>query len=170
MNSIADRLREPVSRAAFDYWNDLRGARDCPNRRDIRPEEVPRDALPHTVLIDVEDGPVRRYRYRLIGTRVVSYYGEDWTGRYFDEIAEGAFHTAVQQAFAEVIVTRKPHYAVLDEIWPSVTRYSRLSMPVSDDGATVNIIMVCVVAEFAGQGRQSFAQAVLGRIRRPESF
>lgn len=170
MNSIAERLREPVSRAAYVYWNHVRGTRDCPNRRDIRPEEMPRDVLPHIVLIDVEDGPERRFRYRLVGTRVVSYYGEDWTGRYFDEIAEGAFHDAVEQAFGDVIASRAPHYAVLDEIWPSVTRYSRLSLPVSDDGANVNIIMVCVMAEFADQGRQSFAQAVLGRIRRPESF
>src|SRR3546814_2382471 len=44
--------------------------------------------LPNIGLFDVEDAP-RRYRIRLMGTQIVTWYGCDITGRYLDEIDFG---------------------------------------------------------------------------------
>ena len=40
-------------------------------------------------MIDVEDEPQRRSRYRLVGTAVGNIFGADYTGRYMDEMGLG---------------------------------------------------------------------------------
>ena len=84
---MADRLRrlelsQMRSRRVqrlHEYWRAKSGADDpVPRRRDIDPVELP-DLLPNLMLVDVERNPLR-FRYRLVGTRVVDFSYHDFTG------------------------------------------------------------------------------------------
>ena len=53
-------------------------------RRDMDPLDITPKLLPWIMILDVEEAP-RRFRYRLVGTRVVELLDRDLTGRYLDD-------------------------------------------------------------------------------------
>jgi hypothetical protein len=83
------RLELPLMRSVrvqrlYEYWRAKAGAEGAvPRRGDIDPTELP-DLLPNLMLLDVERDPLR-FRYRLVGTRVVDFSYRDFTGTYLDE-------------------------------------------------------------------------------------
>lgn len=135
----------PLFARALNYWNSLREGDRLPARRNLRPRDIV-DILPHIVLNDVVPGAPDRYRYRLVGTRVAEYYGFDPTGRMLDEVAGGEFHDSVVRAFARCRETRQPQFEHLNRSWSAIHRYSRLILPLAEDGKTVDIIMVVVLS------------------------
>ena len=58
-----------------------------PRRADIDPLEL-KTHLGSLVLVEVIEGP-GRFRYRLVGTRVVEAYGRDSTGKTIEEVFAG---------------------------------------------------------------------------------
>src|SRR5512134_1128852 len=78
------QMRSQRVRRLHAYWRakaEMRGS--VPQRRDFDPVELP-DLLPNLMLLDVEPSPLR-FRYRLVGTRVVDFSYDDFTGTYLDE-------------------------------------------------------------------------------------
>ncbi|HEX9789596.1 MAG TPA: PAS domain-containing protein, partial [Kiloniellales bacterium] len=67
----------------YQYWQSKQGDRLMPARADIDPTEIPK-LLPILLLIDVV--ATVSYRYRLVGTEIVSSAGQDITGKLFDEV------------------------------------------------------------------------------------
>lgn len=78
------QMRSERVRRLHEYWRAKAGApASVPQRRDIDPTELP-DLLPSLLLVDVEHNPLR-FRYRLVGTRIVDFSYRDFTGTYLDE-------------------------------------------------------------------------------------
>src|SRR5262245_46601200 len=99
-------LGSPRMFELYDYWLGLRHGHAMPSRADIDPVRIPRH-LQNLLLVDVLHDPLR-FRYRLIGTRVVDATGEDRTGRFFDEVAFFARHQVVTEQYEAVVSTRRP--------------------------------------------------------------
>jgi hypothetical protein len=132
-------------RAIYRYWDSKRNGRLMPRRADLDPLDIPR-FLPDICLVDVVPDE-RKYVYRLIGTNEVAMRGRDPTGL---PVGEGYFGTSAQSVFLNydgVTQTRAPR---LDRD-PSITRDNRfiqhesIFLPLSDDGQTVNMILVFTV-------------------------
>ena len=132
----------PEVKAIYRYWVLKHQGDRLPRRADIDPLEFPR-LLPHITIVEVVPDE-RRYVYRLVGTKDVEVRGQDPTGK---SVLEGFFGPSVEDAlhcYDTVVKTQQPHYD--DE--PYVTldrRYSddeTLFLPLSDDGETVNRILV----------------------------
>lgn len=70
----------PRVRRIYEYWDEKRGGRTMPARRDIDPLSIPRDLLPGIVLTEVLREPPW-LRYRLVGTAQVALRGRDPTGQ-----------------------------------------------------------------------------------------
>lgn len=70
----------PRVRRIYEYWDEVRGDRAMPARRDIDPLRIPRDLLPGIVLTEVLREPPW-LRYRLVGTAQVALRGSDPTGQ-----------------------------------------------------------------------------------------
>ena len=68
----------------YRYWLGKRGGRRMPPRREMLPEEM-REFLGYIVLIDVTSAP-RLFRFRLLGTEIVTSYGVELTGKYTDAV------------------------------------------------------------------------------------
>lgn len=127
----------------FAYWRSKCRDRSMPRRSDLDPTEIPPHLLPGIMLVDVVPDP-RRYVYRLVGTMEVEVRGYDPTGKsvseaYFGENAEDAM-----KCYDRVVETRAP---VLDtrpflERGRGYAGAESLFLPLSNDGATVNMIMV----------------------------
>jgi hypothetical protein len=133
----------------FAYWKDKKGARIAPPQSAIRPEELPTTLLPHLALIDVV-GELPRFRMRLFGTRLIMVYGEDITGRYLDEIDLCAVGPEILTYLTTMV--RECHaQTVCAHLWKKASdrhiEYERIGLPLSEDGASVNMIL-CGFAGF----------------------
>jgi len=114
-----------------------------PSRVDIDPAQI-KEVLPFMVLNDVVPGNTERYRYRLVGTKLVEYYGFNPMEKYFDEVASGVYYDEVMETFRRIRINKKPEFDHLQDIFPYLEHYQRLILPLSED-ADVNIIWVTVV-------------------------
>jgi hypothetical protein len=128
----------------YDYWELLRGDRSMPARRDLDPLQAPRGFLPNIMLIDYLHDQ-RRYRYRLVGSNIITATGENRTGRYFDEFGFFRDHPAVLPQYARVVQSRRPLYSLepfTNFISESDYDVDRLILPLSDDDHFVDTLLV----------------------------
>ena len=136
---MLDRVQSNVLGQLFLYWDEKRGHRSAPSRENIDPAQMG-EFLSNVFLIDVEEEP-RRYRVRLMGTALVHWYGRDLTGCHVDEITD-----QVLAALDELVMIWEP-WRVTGEYEKEAGRaivYELLALPLSSDGATVNMILVGV--------------------------
>lgn len=120
-------------------WQGWRSDNRIPSRSDFDPINHPR-LLPDIALFDVEDAP-RRYRVRLVGTRIVKAMGRDTTGQYINDFPNT---DAIIQRFDTLVESRRPYFTDFQPVtWISdnARHYSTLGLPLSHDGTHVNMIM-----------------------------
>jgi hypothetical protein len=100
------RLGGKDQRTLFDYWLAKRGSRRMPARADIDPAELVA-LLPNLMLVDVVGDPAR-FRFRLVGTRVVRAAGEDRTGHFFDEYPFFRAYPTVLEQYRQAATAVEP--------------------------------------------------------------
>jgi hypothetical protein len=133
----------PDTITLYNYWLAKRGNRSMPARADIDPVEMPRQFLPGISIVDVV-ADERRYVYRLVGTGDVEVRGHDPTGK---SVLEGFFGPSADDAlncYDKVVQTRAPLLDATPFTAPSGKWINdeTLFLPLSDDGETVNKILV----------------------------
>jgi hypothetical protein len=141
--ALPDNVRDPRVRLLFEYWTSKCRPGWLPSRRDIDPLEMVA-FLPYVVLLDVERrGDLHRFRYRLVGTEVVTLFGHDPTGRYLDEATLPERYPQVHGRLLSVAETKRPHYAILpvplpnrDSVYAEI-----LTVPMASDGHTVDLLL-----------------------------
>jgi hypothetical protein len=138
------------------YWDRKRAGRVGPRYADIDPAEI-KIHLPHMFMADViDDGD--DFRYRRIGTRIVEALGRDSTGRNLSELYRDQPEALAQlKSLFKLVVDRKaPIFTRGRVFWLPQARYRRftaVSMPLADDGVSVNIILAEMFVEHNGQRR-----------------
>lgn len=137
---IGDALR-PL----FECWDRAREGRSMPARSDFDPITLPRALLPNMILLEVYQQP-QRFCYRLMGTAVAEMLGEDWTGKYVDEL--GPVNKRVADQYVETVANGEPmefhnQYEKYDSSYrrKRMMHYRRLLLPLSDDDSVVNMLM-----------------------------
>lgn len=139
MLDIAD-ITSPRIHRLHSYWQSRHRGGSLPRRGDIAPDKI-RDLLPNIMIVDVERDPLR-FRYRLVGTRVVEYNGLEFTGRYLGEIGWPEEQELIN-SYAEVVNSRRPFFGLLD--WGLTTgavgRCEFARLPLSEDGVAVSQIL-----------------------------
>lgn len=137
-----EAIDEEISVAALDHplllgllrhWETKRGARAMPVRADFRPEEM-HAFLGHIFLVDVENEP-RRFRFRLLGTEIVTSYGIELTGKYTDAVQPPAYRAMVERHYGQVADWGRPmvHRMRFTEHPGKIHQLMRLAMPLSED-------------------------------------
>ncbi len=123
-----------VLMAALEYWQSSRSGAATPRCDAIDPLRIPRLVLPHVILVDVLGG---RFRYRLVGTRMVEQWGEDFTGRYLDEITSGEYGAYITGLFRCSAETRAPVFGESTFRWDvgRVVWARRLMLPYGEPDA-----------------------------------
>lgn len=132
-----------------DLWVSRRGDRKFPSRADFPFEDLS-PWLGKIQLVDVVPGEVGgdRYRFRLVGTRIVEFDGQDITGMTATEAFPGetAWVTAAYDAAVdaeEPVHSQVPHTIENGEVIRGVqVLIDRLIMPLSTDGKTVDMLVV----------------------------
>ncbi len=142
MSEFRQQLTEPLLLQIYDYWNSLRAGRSMPARKDLDPGQLPRH-LPNLMLIDVLNEP-RRFRYRLIGSRVVEASAENRTGQFFDEVAFFKDNPNVVKDYMSIADSAAPHLSsepFINHSNKMTYKGRRLLLPLSSDGETVDMLL-----------------------------
>ena len=133
------QITSPRIQRLYSYWQQSRGGK-LPRRSDIAPDQI-RDLLPNIMIVDVERDPLR-FRYRLVGTRVVEYNGFEFTGRYLGEIGWPE-ERELFDGYTHVVETRRPFFGSLE--WGLTTggvgRCEFARLPLSEDGQLISQIL-----------------------------
>ena len=131
------------------YWLKKKGTQAAPPRSAIAPEEI-RHLLPHILLIDVVGDPPR-FRARLVGSALVTAYGEEVTGKFGDEIDLNGVAPDLM-AFVETAArTCKPQFLLAEYTKGSGRhlKYEQIILPLSEDGETVSMLLCGFAVEEA---------------------
>lgn len=113
--------------------------RPCPARADILPEEI-RDILPWVFIMERVEG---RIRYRLGGDAFREMYGDRLTGMFMDEIDLDHINAAYIGEYDTCIQTVSPvaRQWKFTKLSGRHLDYERLILPLSADGATINMFL-----------------------------
>ena len=138
--------RHPHLRRMLAYWDEKRGARPFPSRRDIDPVDFGY-VLGSVSLVEVFQDP-QRFRYRIAGSHLTGYLGYEMTGRFADEFPEREVGQYVTARYEAAILRRQPVIEAGDEILDGrLWRHETVYLPLSNDGATIDMLLVCRIAE-----------------------
>lgn len=136
-NTVADISGNSIE-PAFTYWNDVRGDRIAPARRDLKLDELPPKLIPAIAIIEFVDDPID-YFYRFFGTSLVQVSGMELTGkRYFADKVKG-YGFVNEELLPEMIKRREPlfHSIRWQSIRGIIYETTAIRLPLSDDGETV---------------------------------
>lgn len=76
-------MQKATSKALFKYWNELRGSRSAPDRRDIDPTRI-KTALANTFILERDDK--EGFSFRLAGSHLCMTYCRELKGRSFSSL------------------------------------------------------------------------------------
>jgi hypothetical protein len=141
--AMRDIAEDATISAVYRLWEERRGGRAAPSPTDMDVFALPRSAVSHVVTVDVIDGGAR-FRFRVIGSRVVIASGTDFTGRYVDEALSGWMRDTVVEQYRAVVSACRPGYAMAEfgrDGWQP-TKNRRLALPLSSDGETVDRLLL----------------------------
>jgi hypothetical protein len=140
-------IRAGVLRALYDYWRGKADGRRAPSRADIVPAEI-KPLLRRIFLVDVVGTPPR-FRFRLVGTEVVDYFGEEITGRYLDELDLDEVDHDIVADYRRVAAFGKPVCSrwTYQKHDGKLLRYERILLPLSSDGETIDMLLGGAFAE-----------------------
>jgi PAS domain len=146
---IRTLVEHETTLAIYDYWLNLCGDRSLPNRAAIKPAQIA-SHLPHILLLDIEDQPLR-FRYRLAGTAIREARKGldilDQTGRYADEIDHNYSDNDPIMEFKDCYTQRQPILirGTFDDSMLVFGYYERLTLPLSVDQDRPQMLLVSFV-------------------------
>lgn len=128
-------MQKKSSKLLFEYWNDLRGARSAPDRRDLDPTRI-RDALASTFILQAEEDGA--YTFRLAGSHLCSAYCRELKARPFADL----WHERDRDAIETLMRAVTDDHAVALITFQGTTstgaqlKFETILMPLRHNGST----------------------------------
>lgn len=139
--------------SAIEYWTTISPSGALPGRQHFDPTDIP-NLLSGVWLLDVEQHPLR-FVFRLVGTGIVEFFGDDPTGRDLCEVFERFDETIAYRDLAMVAREGEPRWRRGTPVLSNdgtVDRLERVYLPCARDGTTVDMVF-CYTA-FSSPQRQ----------------
>ena len=135
----------PRLKRLYDYWSEKRGDRRWPARADIDPVDMA-FALGNVILAEVLLETQPRFRIRLHGTTLAQHVGYDLTGKMLDDMPVPEFRDLSIRSFSKVVRDGEPLHILADRAVDGRSqRYEAILMPLSADGARVDMLLVGLI-------------------------
>jgi hypothetical protein len=134
-------ISSPQLRRLLADWHERRRGRNLPARRDFDVLDL-KYMMGKLDLLEVLRDPLR-FRYRVHCSLAVDRVGLNLTGKTIDAYPEQDYAARLHAAFVEVTHSRMPKLdAGYELINDKPIRFEALVLPLSDDGESVDMIMV----------------------------
>lgn len=136
-NPLLDRL--------FDLWRARRGGKTLPARSAFSIDDL-KPWLGRIAVAELEGWPPR-FRFVLHGMQLVENMGEDWTGRYLDEVVPPAIRDVIMRPYLDCVAHCVPVFDTLsDDTLPrAFAPADRLVLPCAEDGTHIDRTFTCVL-------------------------
>lgn len=144
--TFIETIAEPRIRDVFRFWLEHRPYGGIPCKKDMNPARMPASALPNMFVYQIEsDG---RIRIVLMGTEAASLFRRDETGLYLEETLPEHSGSQRMAMISKVVEKGVPLYFSGKVVLATMEQrhISRLMLPVSSDGESVEHIFGIVVA------------------------
>lgn len=132
----------PKIRSLAEYWLRICPENGIPGRQHFDPLDI-WDLVSNVWIVDVFGAPPR-FRYRVIGTRIVEYLGSDPTGETMDEVFPHFSETFTGKHLLEVVTEGRPRW----RRGTPTLRYEKdfklveqVSLPLAGDGKTTDMVL-----------------------------
>ncbi|MDF1794520.1 MAG: PAS domain-containing protein [Thalassobaculaceae bacterium] len=137
----SSELTVPSVIQLLDYWEEKAAIGRLPSRDDVDPIDL-RFILGDLILVDVLRDPLR-FRFRLMGVRMVERLGYDMTGKLLDEHPEEKFRAWAIELYTEVVTSAAPVAVASDALLDGrVRKFEAIMLPLASDGRTVDKVLV----------------------------
>ena len=141
-------IERPTLKRLYQDWLDRRRGRAMPARADFDVLDLGY-IVGDLNLLDVLYAPLR-FRFRVHGTHAVSRLGFDLTGKTVDDYPDSDYRAVVREHFSQVVEAKAPKRIARDPFRRRnrmVLRWEGLVLPLSADGARVDMLMVGLSVE-----------------------
>lgn len=144
-------VRHPLLVRLLLCWRSARAGRPFPTLEGFGAQDLA-DFDTRLAMIAVEPataGGSPRFRYLSIGDDLLRLLPEDFTGRCIDEVPNRLYRYVAGRAYRAVLAARGPQagrFLFFRDRW--FGRYERLLLPLSEDGATIDLIVGGFLPEF----------------------
>ena len=154
---FADKIEEEELRWLYLYWLRLKSGRFPPPRSRLNPIEL-RHLLPNIFIIEV-DRAQQRFRYRLAGQAVEELVQAKLHGRWLDEALISPLREFFDEAFCAAAFGQKVQYRrnTLHLAGRPYIRYSRILLPLSENGTDIDHLLGCILIDSSGIQRNPMA-------------
>jgi hypothetical protein len=147
MQDLVPPITAPKLRRLYDYWAETCAGRPYPRRADLDPVAMG-FILGNLILVDVLGAPggERRFRIRLHGSNLAARHGYELTGKMLDTLPVGEQRDLARRSFGAVAASGAPLHAYRDCVLDGrQQRYETLILPLSSDGAGIDMLLVGLV-------------------------
>jgi hypothetical protein len=143
-NALCDAPTAEPLLELLDYWRSKCADGKLPSRPMIDPSEIRRH-LPWIFMADVTEGGAE-YRYRLLGTNIVSVNYRDVTGKSFRDIygSDAAKLAGARLGFDRALAAGQPAFTRGRAFWRpdwAFDHFESTFLPLATDGRTIDIIL-----------------------------
>lgn len=131
------RVEELVS-----YWDGIHPDDGLPGRQHLDPVDIP-SVLANIWLIDVQREPMR-FRFRLVGTRVVDFLGRDPTGHWLDEAYPSFAGSPIEKDFVACVTGGEPSWrrgSPFMEANKDYVQVERVALPLAANGSDADMLL-----------------------------
>jgi hypothetical protein len=141
---ISGEIRDSRLLQLYWYWQERKGTRRHPSRRDIDPLDI-RYVLGHVMMIDVLDS-VPRFRIRLHGTEMVRRARYDLTGKFLEDLPNPEYRDYVLMRCDILVQSGEPAIVHHDRILDGeIRQYEALWLPFSEDDQQVTMLLCALI-------------------------
>jgi hypothetical protein len=141
VGDVLSVIEDESLRRLYRYWDEKRAGRRFPARDDIDPLDMA-FILGWLVLVDVFHDPLR-FRFRLHGTMIVDTVRCDMTGKYLEEYPQSDYRPFLEEVWTDTVNRGQPTHGFYDQaIDHRLRRFESLRLPLSADGATIDMLIV----------------------------
>jgi hypothetical protein len=162
--SGATLLGDPRLAAVFSFWNQRRGARAMPLPENVDLAGLPSAVQPNAMILDViRENASIRLRNRRVGKVFWRVSGRDPVGTFVDEAlpTTGGYRDYVHGIYQEMVRAARPMYTenifLLSSGQADPMATKRVSLPLSHDGITVDMVLAAHVFDYRAGGEDAFA-------------
>lgn len=138
-----EQIASEVIDRAETVWSGLCHGRPYPGRAELDPLSF-RDVLPYLSVIEFHENPFR-LRYRLIGTEVARFSGEDFSGKWLDETGWSPLHQRLNLLlYVRAYETQQPVFGLSQVDWRDRTDhfFQWALYPLGDAGRVTHCLSV----------------------------
>jgi hypothetical protein len=137
---VDKELTAPALLRLLRYWEEKRGGRRWPARRDIDPLDFAY-VLGNVALLEVLRQP-QRFRVRLFGENLVRRIGLEVTGKLLDDVPLPGLRSHFATRCREIVERGAPYRTkgeyFIDE---RPSHHELIVLPLSEDGETINMLL-----------------------------